>query len=190
MNTIKKNEIIEFYEKKSKFIGYIAPVKNKDEAENFINMIKIKHPDATHNCSAYRGVTSGVEFFKVDDDGEPSGTAGKPMGEIFHHNDLYNVVVVATRYFGGVKLGAGGLIRAYSKTAKLAVEACNIVPLVEKIDIVLDFPYSLTGEVDNILNSQNIYEVDKQFEERVTYRFSGSENLKDEFKNNREIIVI
>ena len=104
MKTIKNETNIEFEEKKSRFIGYVKPVQTKEEAEDFINYIKNKHKDATHNCSAYKITNNGLEFFKVDDDGEPSGTAGKPIGEIITYMGVTNLVVVVTRYFGGIKL--------------------------------------------------------------------------------------
>ena len=111
MKTIKSETIIEFEEKKSKFIGYAKPISTKKQAEEFIQKIKNKHPDATHNCSAYKVIDNGQEYFKTDDDGEPSGTAGKPMGDIINYMEVSNLVVIATRYFGGIKLGAGGLVR-------------------------------------------------------------------------------
>ena len=104
MQTIGRECVIEFEEKKSKFMGYIKPVISKEEAERFIQMVKEKHYDATHNCSAYKLTENGQEYFKVDDDGEPKGTAGKPMGDIITYMEVENLVVVATRYFGGIKL--------------------------------------------------------------------------------------
>ena len=132
MNTVAKETIIEFEEKKSKFIGYIKPVSSVREAEKFINGIKEMHPNATHNVPLYRVIENGQEYFKYNDDGEPTNTAGKPMAEILNILNVYNVALVATRYFGGIKLGAGGLIRNYAKTAKLAVNEAEIIKYVEK----------------------------------------------------------
>lgn len=170
MKSIKKEAIIEFEEKKSKFIGYIKPVGSKKEAENFIQLIKRKHPDANHNCSVYKLTENGQEYFKADDDGEPSGTAGKPMGEILNYMEVENVVVVATRYFGGIKLGAGGLVRNYAKTAKLAILEGEIGEFIEKKEYIIDFPYEKNGEIDQILKGAGVEAQDKNYNERVTYQ--------------------
>lgn len=170
MKSIKKESVIEFEEKKSKFIGYAKPVGSKLEAEEYIRSIKKRHPDATHNCSAYKLVENGQEYFKLDDDGEPSGTAGKPMGEILNYMDINNVVVVATRYFGGIKLGAGGLVRNYAKTAKLAILSGEIGEFKERKEYVIDFPYDKNGEVDQILKGIGVEPTDKNYSERVTYQ--------------------
>lgn len=170
MKSIKKEAVIEFEEKKSRFIGYAKPVGSKAEAENFIQAIKKRHSEATHNCSVYKLIENGQEYFKADDDGEPSGTAGKPMGEILNYMDVNNVVVVATRYFGGIKLGAGGLVRNYAKTAKLAILEGEIGEFVERKDYIIDFSYEKNGEVDQILREAGIEPQDKNYNERVTYQ--------------------
>lgn len=177
MKTVKKECVIEFEEKKSKFIGYVKPVLSKEEAEKFIRDIKEKHRDATHNCSAYKININGQEYFKVDDDGEPSGTAGKPMGDILTYTEVSNVVVIATRYFGGVKLGAGGLVRAYAKTAKLAINEAEIVDFVDKIDIMIEIPYEKIGDLERILNEYEVENIEKSFLERAVYKF----RIKKEF---------
>ncbi|MEG1978496.1 MAG: YigZ family protein, partial [Cetobacterium sp.] len=151
MKSIKKQVRIEFEERKSKFIGYAKPISTKLEAEEFISMIREMHPDATHNCTVYRVIDNGQEYFKADDDGEPSGTAGKPMGEILTYMDVNNVVVVATRYFGGIKLGAGGLVRNYAKTAKLAILEGEIVEFIERKEYLLDFSYEKISEIESLL---------------------------------------
>ena len=147
MNTVAKETIIEFEEKKSKFIGYIKPVLSVREAEKFINGIKEMHPNATHNVPLYRVIENGQEYFKYNDDGEPTNTAGKPMAEILNILNVYNVALVATRYFGGIKLGAGGLIRNYAKTAKLAVNEAEIIKYVEKSTFIIDYDYEYTSEI-------------------------------------------
>lgn len=189
MKSIKKESVIEFEEKKSKFIGYAKPVGSKQEAENFIQSIKRKHPDATHNCSVYKLTEAGQEYFKSDDDGEPSGTAGKPMGEILNYMDVNNVVVVATRYFGGVKLGAGGLVRNYAKTAKLAIQEGEIGEFREQKEYVVDFPYDKNGEVDQILKGMGIEPTDKNYSERVTYQVT-LDNETLEILNSIEGVLI
>lgn len=191
MNTVSKETYIEFEEKKSKFIGYIKPVQTKKEAESFIHEIRLKHADARHNVPVYRVVENGQEYFKFDDDGEPSGTAGKPMGEILNLLDVSNLVVVATRYFGGIKLGAGGLVRNYAKTAKLAVQEAGIIEYIEKESFLLDFPYSISGDVDRIImNASHCEILGKNYGERITYRIAMSKELKDELKELKDVILI
>lgn len=170
MKTVKKECKIEFEEKKSKFIGYIKPVFSKEEAEEFIKKIKEKHKDATHNCSTYKININGLEYFKFDDDGEPSGTAGKPMGDILNYMRVTNLVVVATRYFGGVKLGAGGLVRAYAKTAKLAINEAEIIDFVDKVDLMLEISYEKIEEFERILKDYEAENIEKSFLEKVVYK--------------------
>ena len=148
------------------------------------------HPNATHNCSAYRIIENGQEYYKVDDNGEPSGTAGKPIGEIFVTLDVYNVVVVVTRYFGGIKLGAGGLIRNYAKTAKLAVNEAQIVEYIEKKEYLIDFSYGKSNEIDKIVFDEKIEILDRNFDERVSYKMLLSQNQKEKIQEIKDIIVI
>lgn len=135
---------------KSKFIGYSSPINNEEEALEFIEKIKTKHRDATHNVYAYvLGEESNVQRFS--DDGEPSGTAGIPVLEVIKKEDLRNLVVVVTRYFGGIKLGGGGLIRAYTKGAKIALDAGVLVDMTLHSNIKINIPYTLLGKVENFL---------------------------------------
>lgn len=190
MRTVGKECVIEFEEKKSKFIGYIKPVSTKEEAEKFIDMIKVKHKDATHNCSAYKVTDNGQEYFKVDDDGEPKGTAGKPMGDIITYMEAENLAVVATRYFGGIKLGAGGLVRAYAKTAKLAIQEAGIVDYVKKTNFLLDFGYEKTAEVEQIIYKNGDEILEKGYHNRVTYKVSLSDESIKELKEKKDITII
>lgn len=190
MKSIKKAVRIEFEERKSKFIGYAKPISTKEEAEDFISMIREMHPDATHNCTVYRVIDNGQEYFKADDDGEPSGTAGKPMGEILIYMEVNNVVVVATRYFGGIKLGAGGLVRNYAKTAKLAVLEGEIVEFIERVECLLDFSYEKINEVETLLINGNEELLNKDFNERVTYRVKVSNETLEKLKELKDILVI
>ncbi|SDZ15670.1 uncharacterized protein, YigZ family [Proteiniborus ethanoligenes] len=135
---------------KSKFIGYAKPISNEEEAISFINEIKTKHRDATHNVYAYvYGDNNNIQ--RYSDDGEPNGTAGVPVLEVIKKEDLRNVVVVVTRYFGGIKLGAGGLVRAYTKGAKIGLDAGIIVDkiLFKRVKVRID--YTLYGKVENEL---------------------------------------
>lgn len=153
-------------------------------------MIKEKHKDATHNCSAYKVTDNGQEYFKVDDDGEPKGTAGKPMGDIITYMEAENLAVVATRYFGGIKLGAGGLVRAYAKTAKLAIQEAGIVDYVKKEIYILDFSYEKTAEVEQIIYKNGDEIIEKGYHDRVTYKVSVSEESIRELKEKRDIVMI
>src|SRR5699024_4890875 len=111
---------------KSRFIGYASPVESEKSAQEFIDTIKQKHKDATHNVFAYI-IGQNKNIQRYSDDGEPSGTAGIPILEMMKKEDLTDTVIVVTRYFGGIKLGAGGLVRAYIKGAKCGLESANIV---------------------------------------------------------------
>ena len=183
MKTVEKETVIEFEEKKSKFIGYIKPVSTVEEAEKFIASIREMHPNATHNVPLYRVVEEGQEYFKYNDDGEPTNTAGKPMAEILNILDVYNVAIVATRYFGGIKLGAGGLIRNYAKTAKIAVNEAEIVEYKEKSLFIIDYDYEYTGEVESFLNMYKkefeIEIVEKNYSSRVTMKIKADSEIEE-----------
>lgn len=194
MKTIEKETVIEFEEKKSKFIGYIKPVSTVEEAEKFIASIREMHPNATHNVPLYRVVEEGQEYFKYNDDGEPTNTAGKPMAEILNILDVYNVAIVATRYFGGIKLGAGGLIRNYAKTAKIAVNEAGIVEYKEKSLFIIDYDYEYTGEVESFLNMYNkefeIEIVEKNYSSRVTMKIKADSEIEEKLNEMNKLIVI
>ena len=179
MKTVEKETVIEFEEKKSKFIGYIKPVSTVEEAEKFIASIREMHPNATHNVPLYRVVEEGQEYFKYNDDGEPTNTAGKPMAEILNILDVYNVAIVATRYFGGIKLGAGGLIRNYAKTAKIAVNEAGIVEYKEKSLFIIDYDYEYTGEI-----------VEKNYSSRVTMIIKADSEFEEKLNEMNKLIVI
>ena len=194
MKTVEKETVIEFEEKKSKFIGYIKPVSTVEEAEKFIDSIKEIHPNATHNVPLYRVVENGQEYFKYNDDGEPANTAGKPMAEILNILDVYNVAIVATRYFGGIKLGAGGLIRNYAKTAKIAVNEAGITDHKEKSLFIIDYDYEYTGEMESFLNAhKKEYEIEiteKNYANRVTMKIKADSEIEEKLNEMNKLIVI
>ena len=194
LKTVLKETIIEFEEKKSKFIGYIKPVSSVNEAEKFIKSVSELHPDATHNVPLYRVMENGQEYFKYNDDGEPTNTAGKPMAEILNILDIYNVAIVATRYFGGIKLGAGGLIRNYAKTAKLAVNEAEIIEYTEKSVFILDYDYENTSEVEMFLNANEqkygIEIQEKNYSDRVTLKIKANSSIEEKLNGINKIIVI
>ena len=145
---------------KSTFIGYAKPIKTEEEAIEFVNEIKKKHKDATHNVWAYTvGKTMNIQ--RYSDDGEPQGTAGIPTLEVIKKEDLRDVVVVVTRYFGGVKLGAGGLVRAYTKGAKIGIEKVMYKEVRIKID------YNQLGKVQNEIMNMNYFVKDTIYEDNV-----------------------
>ena len=160
--TIKENVVAEIVEKKSKFIANLIYVDNTRDAENIIKDIKKKYFDARHNCIAYRIVENEKIVERSSDDGEPSGTAGAPMLTILQKNNLANVLVIVTRYFGGILLGTGGLVRAYSESTIKAIEEADKVEMIlgEELEVVLDynnfenFKYYCKNNEINIVNPQ------------------------------------
>lgn len=151
--TIHKFAMEEIIINKSTFIGYASPIESENDAIKFIEEIKQKHKDATHNVYGYVYGENNI-IQRYSDDGEPSGTAGIPVLEVIKKEDLRNVVVVVTRYFGGVKLGAGGLVRAYTKGAKVGLEAGNIVDKILYKRIKVRADYTLYGKIENELKSK------------------------------------
>ncbi len=135
---------------KSTFIGYARPVENEEEALAFIQEIKKKHRDATHNVPAYV-LGEHNEVQRCNDDGEPSGTAGVPVLEVLKKENVRNVAIVVTRYFGGIKLGTGGLVRAYTKGAKVALESAKIITRVLYQTVIISVDYTLLGSLQNQL---------------------------------------
>lgn len=152
--------------KKSRFIGYVMPVQNEEEAIQFIEDIKKKHWNATHNCSAYM-IGERDEIQKQSDDGEPSGTAGKPILEVIKHQGLKNVAIVVTRYFGGIMLGAGGLIRAYTDGAVAAIEAGEAITKVLHREVFVELDYTWLGKVENELRNRQVRMGETTFTDKV-----------------------
>ena len=140
--TILNEETAEIVEKKSKFIAHIYHIENSQEAEEKIKSIKKKYYDAKHHCIAYRIIENGMLVERSSDDGEPSGTAGAPMLNILQKGNLCNVLIVVTRYFGGILLGTGGLVRAYSEATQNVIEKSIIVEKVLGVEIQLKLDYS------------------------------------------------
>lgn len=140
---------------KSSFITYLYPVQTVDEAKNYIKQIKEKHPTATHHVVCYIIGKTG-ENGTANDDGEPSGTAGLPALNVFKNNDITNFVCIIVRYFGGIKLGAGGLVRAYSKSASEALKLAVKVPIIEYDFLELEFNYAYLDIIENRLKNYEI----------------------------------
>lgn len=165
-STVLSSASAEIVIEKSRFIGHSFHVEDVVEAENIIKDVKKKYYDATHNCFAYI-IGEDMSIAKASDDGEPSSTAGVPMLELLKKLNLTNTLVMATRYFGGIKLGASGLIRAYAKTAKISLEANSIVNKDVFNRIILEIDYSLIGKIQKFLENNQIIHDAPIFTEKV-----------------------
>ena len=147
--TVQQPASDSFVEKKSRFIGYAKPVQTEEEALRFLNEIKKRHWDATHNVHAYCLREGGVK--RYSDDGEPQGTAGIPVLDVLQKSDVTDVAVVVTRYFGGTLLGAGGLVRAYSHAASIALKAAGVVTMAMYQEMTLSCDYNQYGRVSSLI---------------------------------------
>jgi len=165
--TIKEDGQAELEIKKSRFICSLKRIESEEEAKEFIQKIKKEHWKANHNCSAFV-LGEQNEIQRSSDDGEPSGTAGVPMLEVLKKNELMNVAAVVTRYFGGTKLGAGGLIRAYSGAVANALHEIGIVQGILQQEVFTTIDYSLLGKLQHYLEQKNLQVKDTQFLENVT----------------------
>ena len=157
-----------FVEKKSRFIGAAQPVQNEAEARAFLASRREKFYDASHNCFAFTLRDGGI--LRYSDDGEPQGTAGTPILEVLRREGLWNIAVVVTRYFGGTLLGAGGLIRAYAHTAKLAVDAAQRVTMCPCTLLMLACPYALYEQMQILLNRHKAVILDTDFAADITFQ--------------------
>ncbi len=157
--TVKENGFHEIIIQKSRFITYLARATTEEQAQAFISELKKKHHDANHNCSAYV-IGERNEIQKANDDGEPSGTAGVPMLEVLKKRDLRDTVVVVTRYFGGIKLGGGGLIRAYGSSVSEALNAVGVVERIEHTVVSVTVDYTWLGKLENELRT-SVHPIDQ-----------------------------
>ncbi|PKI06333.1 YigZ family protein [Staphylococcus xylosus] len=168
IKTIKQEHTIENIISKSRFIAHIKPVESEDEAKDFIAAVKAKHKEANHNCSAYI-IGDQMNIQKANDDGEPSGTAGVPMLEILKKLEIHNACVVVTRYFGGIKLGGGGLIRAYSGAVRDVIFDIGRVALRPAIPTTVTIGYDLTGKFEYELESTPFLLREQNYTDKVSY---------------------
>ncbi|MGO5579521.1 YigZ family protein [Streptococcus milleri] len=176
--TIKEDGQVQEEIKKSRFICHIKRVTTENEARNFIQAVKKEHYKATHNCSAFI-LGERSEMKRSSDDGEPSGTAGVPMLGVLENHQLTNVCAVVTRYFGGTKLGAGGLIRAYSSSVALAIKEIGIVHIKEQLGLRIALSYSQYQELPNFLKAKHLQEQDTSFTEQVQTTIFVDKDDKD-----------
>ena len=177
LTTLGKEASAEFTEKKSVFIGYAKPIKTAEEAEEFIASIKKKHADARHNVSAYMAGNS----VRYSDDGEPKGTGGVPVLEVLKKSGVDGAVVVVTRYFGGILLGAPGLVRAYSKAAAMAVEEAGIVTYRTYTECTVTCDYGFYDKLLYDIGRRTIIVDDTEFAGNITLRLAVLNEEYDAF---------
>ena len=185
LKTIGTNVTAEIEEKRSKFIANIFHIENVIEAENIIKQTKKKYYDARHNCYAYI-VKEEQMIKKSSDDGEPSGTAGSPILNVIEKNGLCNVLVIVTRYFGGILLGTGGLVRAYTEATIKAIEKANIVQQEEGYEVEIITTYSDIEKLKYYCNKNQIKIINIQYEENVKCIIEISEKDKNELFDSYE----
>ena len=193
--TVSREAHVEFEEKRSLFIGHAIHVDTEEEAQAFIKKMKKEYSDATHNVSAY--ILKGGIIARYSDDGEPQGTAGMPALEAIRKSGVTDVCVVVTRYFGGILLGAGGLVRAYSHSAAIAVEGAGIITYEPYSEVELRCGYSEYQKYSNILANEGVVIDSTDFEADVLLRFAVKRNRADallkkitETGNGRDIPLI
>ena len=183
MKTIIEGKTAEVTEKKSRFIANIFHVENVTEADEKIKQINKKYYDAKHNCYAY--IVDGIE--KCSDDGEPSKTAGAPMLDILKKNQFTNVLVIVTRYFGGILLGTGGLVRAYSEATKRAIENSDVVKIVSGERYIIEVSYENVNNVLYWCNKLNIKICENVYETSIKLTIESTKEDKEKLINNVEI---
>ncbi|MBQ8764404.1 MAG: YigZ family protein [Clostridia bacterium] len=177
--TVLKYGEAEMIERKSRFIGYCRPVKNQDEAIDFINEIRAMHRQATHNVYAY--VLREDNIMRYSDDGEPAGTAGVPVLEVIKKEGLTDICVVVTRYFGGILLGAGGLVRAYGKSAKLGIDEAKRIEKIYCKLYLIRCDYSTYGKLEYTINTEGYILKDCAFENDVCMTVGVKPEEEDAF---------
>ena len=166
--TIKENSYDEFVEKKSTFITHLVRVTSEEEAREFIQKMKKKHYDATHVCSCYV-VGDNNEITRANDDGEPSGTAGAPMLDVLVKNEIKNVCATVIRYFGGTKLGTGGLVRAYGGGVINALKNATLVERKDALEIRLELDYNLNGKIEYEIEKTNFIVNNLEYTDKIIY---------------------
>lgn len=168
-----------FIEKRSEFIGYLCPVKTNEQAVDFINQIKSEHRKAKHNVYAY--ILRNNNIIRYSDDGEPQGTAGVPVLDVLQKQGLTDVCCVVTRYFGGILLGGGGLVRAYSHSASLAVSQSRIMNMFSCYSVKLTMDYDLYGKVSYVLPEFETKQTGSDFGNKVILNLNVKDELYDSF---------
>ena len=180
--TIKENSYDEFVEKKSTFITHLVRVTSEEEARKFIQKMKKKHYDASHVCSCYV-VGDNNEITRANDDGEPSGTAGAPMLDVLVKNEIKNVCATVIRYFGGTKLGTGGLVRAYGGGVINALKNATLVERKDALEIRLELDYSLNGKIEYEIEKTNFIVNNLEYTDKIIYTIYVMEEDYDSFQS-------
>ncbi len=190
--TVKTENSDEYIEKKSRFIGYAKPVTTEDDAIEFVKKIRAKHPDATHNVYAYKVRENNIQ--RYSDDGEPAGTAGIPTLDVIQKEGITDICVVVTRYFGGTLLGAGGLVRAYTKGAKIAIDAAQILEKYYCFEYTVNIDYTMLKKIQSEALNMGCIAGDAEYANDVTltyyvpYDLQGFEEKLIDISNGRAII--
>ena len=175
--TLRQFASDEFIINKSRFIGYAAPCETEAEALAFLQSIRTKHKDATHNCYAYIiGQNAGI--MRYSDDGEPAKTAGTPALEVLQHSGLTDLIVVVTRYFGGVLLGTGGLVRAYTTATARALENAEVVTVRSVVELQVTVDYALYERASLLIDAAGAKQAQPEFADRVTLRWQMPEHTE------------
>ena len=180
--TIKEDSYDEFVEKKSTFITHLIRVSSEDEARDFIQRMKKKHYDATHVCSCYV-VGDNNEITRANDDGEPSGTAGAPMLDVLVKNEIKNVCATVIRYFGGTKLGTGGLVRAYGGGVINALKNATLVERKNAFEVRLELDYSLNGKIEYEIGKTNFIVNNLEYTDKIIYTIFVMQEDYTNFEN-------
>ena len=180
MKSIKKNVNNEIIINKSKFITKLIKINNENDIKEIINMLKCEYKDATHICYAYK--FENIKRF--NDDGEPSGTAGMPILNVLESNGIDNVLAIVIRYFGGIKLGAGGLVRAYTKCITEALKKTDIINLIDGLSLNIEFSYDKIKTIDSILRDVKINY--KEYDNNIIYEVLIGKNKYSEIKKELE----
>lgn len=178
-NNIDDEQII----KNSRFITRLVKITKKDEVEDILNNVKKEYPKATHYCYAY--IVN--DYKKASDDGEPGGTAGMPILNVLEKEDMTSVIAIVVRYFGGIKLGAGCLVRAYSSSVRDTLKKADKILLIEGVQIKITIPYDRQNELNYILKDSEI--VDKTFTDKVTYIINCSKEMSKKLHQYNPIII-
>lgn len=184
--TIKKNTSAEVIEKKSKFIANLFYVQSQEEAEEKIKEIRKKYHDARHNCYAYSIMNENGIISRSSDDGEPSGTAGSPMLNILQKRELINVLVIVTRYFGGILLGTGGLVKAYSEATILAIDNAELVTEERGYELEVVLQYQDFDKFQYYCQKNNIEIVNVEYDEKIRCRIELTIEEKDKLIELKE----
>ncbi len=190
----KPSEEILFKDKNSKFFGYAYPVKQEDDVKNYIEDLKKKHHTAGHFCYAYQtGMTEANLYFRANDDGEPNNSAGMPIYGQIQSYDVTNILIVIVRYFGGVKLGVGGLINAYKTSAQMALDASKIVKRTINKQFHIRFDYKNMNKVMRVIKENNLKIKDQTLELdcqiTISVRLKDSEKIAAKFEAIYEVAI-